>query len=66
MEEKKCPRCGSNQIKKAKEKDDFLSYKGEGDPAKRYIPKSQQKWFCWKCNHEWVEDLNLNSGGPKE
>jgi len=53
----KCPKCHSAQIKKAEEIDDFLSYKGEGESAKKAKIKTKQKYFCWKCNCEWEEDL---------
>ena len=55
----KCPKCGSAHIKKVEGVNDFLSYKGEGEPAKRHIKKTKQKYICWEkdCGYKWEEDL---------
>lgn len=57
--EVKCPKCGSINIKKVEGADDFLSYKGEGEPAKRHKTKTKQKHICLEnnCGQEWEEDL---------
>ncbi|MFH2013763.1 MAG: hypothetical protein ABIJ17_02220 [Patescibacteria group bacterium] len=54
----KCPKCGSISVRKAEDADSFLSYKGEGEPAKKAKTKIKQKYFCLEenCNYEWEED----------
>ncbi len=62
MENKRCPKCKSINIRKAEGIDDFLSYKGESEPAKKANTKTKQKWFCLEadCDHKWEEDLGFN------
>jgi len=54
-----CPKCGSVNVRKAEGPDDFLSHKGEGEPAKKAKTKTKQRYFCLeeKCDYEWEEDL---------
>ena len=59
INEKGCPKCGSINIKKVEDENDFLSYKGEGDSVKKYINKTKQKYICLErnCGYGWEEDL---------
>jgi len=55
----KCPKCGSANIKEIEDKNDFLSYKAEGEAVERQIEKTKQKYLCLEenCGHKWEEDL---------
>ncbi len=55
---KKCPKCKSTQTKEDEGEDDFLSYKGEGEKAKRAKIKTTQKYFCWDCGYKWEEKID--------
>jgi transposase-like protein len=63
MKEKiKCPRCGSDQVKKVEGTDDFLPFKGEGEPVRKAKEKTKQKYICLEedCGYEWEGDLDSN------
>lgn len=55
----KCPKCGSSNVKKFEEADDFLSYKGEGEAAKKQKNKIKQKYICLEnnCGYKWEKNL---------
>jgi len=59
INEKGCPKCGSVHIKKVEDENDFLPHVEEGDPVRKQINKTKQKYICLErnCGHEWEEDL---------
>ncbi|MBU2545128.1 hypothetical protein KKC65_01575 [Patescibacteria group bacterium] len=49
-----CPKCGSNRIKKREDAEDFLSWKSEGEPARKQSNDfDKDKHFCLDCEHKW-------------
>jgi len=54
---KKCPNCGSTNIKEVDSPEDFLSRKPEGERAKAGKLKIKQNYYCYDCSNEWEEDI---------
>lgn len=61
----KCPKCGSNHIRRIEDEDDFLPYKAPEvleKNVRKSKTKTKQPYFCLEegCGHKWEEDLNSN------